>query len=556
MIEFQRNWENMATRKHLYLILLITLIGTSSGGFPETDSDFLFGGQFNVLILPDSSAPPYKGAVCPPEELSIKPIQKLGANNRNGVYGRNVAVLVRAYNGFPFDSVKNEKGELVQPQKEKLYDANWESIDKRPLPKWFNEAKFGIFIVWGPYSVPAWAPASNDKNRTNYSEWYGHRVMYSNDKQWKEFHEQNYGKDFKYEQFAPMLKGELFDADEWAHYIAASGAKYTAFCVNYHDGFAMWPTEYAKTMNTDKWNTAVIGPMRDVTKEVKEAVEKKGVDFGIYYSLTEWWHPLMRSDKKEEFALNWLHPKFKEVVSEYEPCFIFLDGDWDADSKTWHTEELAAWLYNDSPVSDNVVVNDRWGKETRGVYGDIYSSEYGGAKGFDGHPWQEDRGIGKSYGYRRNENLEDYKSGDELIELLTRCIMNGGNLLLDIGPAADGTIPVIMQQRLIEIGDWLKVNGEAIYGTTAWKVRSEGKARYSAKGDCLYAICMDWPGKELVLDTPKPKPDTEITMLGYEGKVNWQMVDGKLHIRVPQLTIDQLPCKHAWVFKIPHDADR
>ena len=427
------------------------------------------------------------------------------------------------------------------------YEADWASLDQRPLPGWFNEAKVGIFICWGPYSVPAWAP------KGKYAEWYGKRAQENTP--WKSYHEKNYGKEFKYEQFAPMMTGAQFDPDEWAELIANSGAKYTAFAVNYHDGFAMWPTKFAMTPNTREWNAAVTGPKRNVTGELKTAFEKQDVKFGIYYSVYEWWHPLMKN--KEEYALQWFHPKFKEVVSTYQPWFIFLDGEWSADHETWHSEELAAWLYNDSPVRDTVVTNDRWGK-TRGKHGDIFSSEYGGGKGFGGHPWQEDRGIGSSYGYNRNEDLADYNSPYELIEMLTRITMNGGNFLLDIGPAADGRIPTIMQERLLQMGAWLKVNGEAIYGTTRWTVQDEGTrtgeiaaVRYTTRGDDVFAICTRWPGTGLVLKAPKPATGSKIALLGHDGAVAWTMQDGQLVIDVPQLTIDQLPCEHMWVFRIP-----
>ena len=431
---------------------------------------------------------------------------------------------------------------FAQSAPRQMYEPNWTSLDSRVLPEWFNKAKFGIFIVWGPYSVPSWVP-------NGYAEWYGERSKRTKDGTHK-FHLENYGKDFKYEEFGPMLKAELFDADFWADIISMSGAKYVAFTVNYHDGFAMWPTEYAKTINTNAWNAMVTGPERDVTGELKTALEKKGVTFGIYYSLMEWYHPLWVANKKEKFALEWMHPKFKEVVTKYEPSFIFLDGEWHADYKTWHSEELAAWLYNESPVKDYVVVNDRWGK-TRDKHGDIFSSEYGGAKGWKDHPWEENRGMGRSYGYNRNENVFNYNSGKQLIDMLTKCAMNGGNLLLDIGPTADGRIPVIMQDRLLEMGRWLKVNGEAVYGTHRYKITNEGNVRYTVKGNDLYAICVNWPGDTLILNTPKPTPRTEITMLGYKGKVHWTMQDGALHITVPQLTIDKLPCQHAWVLNIP-----
>lgn len=145
------------------------------------------------------------------------------------------------------------------------YEPNWESLDKRPIPEWFNDAKFGIFIVWGAYSVPSWV----DKG---YAEWYWKRSLDRGDAT-HQFHIKNYGNNFKYEQFGPMLKAELWDPDFWADIIAKSGAKYVSFTVNYHDGFAMWPTKYAKTQNTNKWNSMVVGPKRDITAELTEYTE-------------------------------------------------------------------------------------------------------------------------------------------------------------------------------------------------------------------------------------------------------------------------------------------
>ena len=341
------------------------------------------------------------------------------------------------------------------PAAAKKYKPTWESIDSRPLPGWFNEAKFGIFVVWGPYSVPSWVDRG-------YAEWYWNRSKKKGSATQK-FHEKMYGKDFPYEKFAEQLTAKLYKPDYWCEIFARSGAKYVVTTANYHDGFCLWDSPYSKTKNTDKWNATVVGPKRNVLRELFDAGAKRGLKMGIYYSLYEWYHPLYLTDRKR-YVTEHLHPQFKDVVTKFKPWFIFLDGEWEADYKVWKSFELATWLYNESPCKEYVVTNDRWGK-TRRKHGDVYSSEYGGGKFSPKHPWQEDRGIGHSYGYNRNEGIDAYDSEYTLIKMLSRVCGNGGNLLLDVGPTADGRIPVIMQDRLVRIGKWLKVNGEAIYGT-------------------------------------------------------------------------------------------
>ncbi|MGC6423412.1 MAG: alpha-L-fucosidase [Lentimonas sp.] len=328
---------------------------------------------------------------------------------------------------------------------------------EREMPAWFNEDKFGIFVVWGPYSVPSY-------KARGYAEWYWKHSQ--NPKISKDFHDRVYGEDFTYEEFAPMFTAELWDPDFWCELFAKSGAKYVVTTANYHDGFAMYPTEYAQTTRTDVWDSTVIGPKRDIIGELNEAGAKHDLKMGIYYSLYEWYHPLWLKDR-EKFATEWLAPKFKEVVSKYKPWHIFLDGDWDMGWEKWRSNELAHWLYTESPVKDTVVVNDRWGG-SRGKYGDVIESEFGGGKyTTPERPWQEDRGIGRSYGFNRAENIYNYDSREELLRMFSGVVGGGGNFLLCVGPTADGRIPVIMQERLLQIGEWLKVNGDAVYGTTA-----------------------------------------------------------------------------------------
>ena len=198
----------------------------------------------------------------------------------------------------------------------------------------------------------------------------------------------------------------------------------------------------------------------------------------------------------EKYARDFLAPKFKEVVTRYQPPVSFWTANGNIPITNWHSDELANWLYTESPVKDEVVVNDRWGR-VRSRYGDYFSSEYGGGDYSPAHPWQEDRGIGNSYGYNRNEDAWDYNSRQTLVRLLSTVCGNGGNLLLDIGPTADGRIPPIMEERLLQIGDWLGKNGAAIYGSTAspfWPRKFEWGV-CTAKGDTVFLHLFDQSAK-------------------------------------------------------------
>jgi len=316
---------------------------------------------------------------------------------------------------------QNAPTSVANDDSEGQFVVDWKELDKRPLPDWFNKAKFGIFVVWGPYSVPSWMPVRKD----GYAEWYWNRLNDPSPKndELRAFHKRVYG-DKIYEQLANNLTAELFNADDWCKLFARSGAKYVVTTASYHDGFAMYPTQYSETASTKEWNSMLVGPKRDIIGELNEAGNKLGLKMGIYFSLYEWYNPLWLSDK-DKFVSDFLHPKFKEAVTRYKPWSIFFDGDWTMPGEKWRSNELARWLYEESPVKDDVVVNDRWGS-SRGKNGDVFESEYGFGKwNTPHHPWQEDRGIGESYGYNRNENIAAYASSEELIRLLCNIAGNG-----------------------------------------------------------------------------------------------------------------------------------
>lgn len=421
------------------------------------------------------------------------------------------------------------------------FEPTWESLDTRQNPQWFEDAKFGIFIHWGVYSVPAWGP------KDQYAEWYWNHMQDKKGDTWK-FHEKTYGPNFQYQDFAPMFKAELFDPDQWADVFARSGAKYVVLTSKHHEGFCLWPS--AQSWN---WNAMDVGPHRDLAGDLIGAVRKRGVRMGFYYSIYEWYNPLFKSDVNRYVDEHML-PQLKDLVERYKPDIIWPDGEWDQPSSVWRSTEFLAWLFNDSSAPKDVVVNDRWGKETRNHHGGFATPEYGGIP--EGHLIQEGhfeecQGMGKSFGYNRNEDALCYRTSTELLHLLIDNVSRGGNLLLDIGPTADGRIPDIMQQRLLDMGEWLKVNGEAIYGAEPWTDAPKmDDVRFTSKDGAVYAICLKWPGRELAIKKPEAMQGVKVTLLGHDKKLEVTEKEKKLIIQTPVLDVDQAPCRHAYVFKI------
>lgn len=427
------------------------------------------------------------------------------------------------------------------------YQPDWESLESRPVPQWYTNAKFGVFIHWGLYSVPAWATNSNaDGFGSNYAEWYWERLNNTKLKIHKEFVDfQNrvYGPNFKYPDFAPLFKAELFDPAKWAQLFKDAGAKYVVLTSKHHDGFALWPSR-----ESWNWNAVDAGPHRDLAGDLSQAVKDAGLHMGFYYSLYEWYNPLYKTDVTKYVDQHMLQ-QLKDLVIRYQPDVIWADGDWDHSDTVWKSRSFIHWLYNESPVKNTVVTNDRWGTGNK-HYGTFNSTEYGKGNASLHKPWEECRGIGESFGFNRNENLEQYQSSKSLVHMLVDIVSRGGNLLLNIGPAADGTIPVIMQQRLKDMGDWLKVNGDAIYGTTAWTTapkQSDSTIRFTRKGNTLYAIATTW--KELLTIKGIQKA-SGIQLLGVPGKVGFRSTTGGIIIHAPQVTPANNPSSYAWVYQI------
>lgn len=382
---------------------------------------------------------------------------------------------------------------LFAPAQDKTWTADWEDLRTRPYPEWFIDGKLGIFIHWGLYSVPSYSSPEA------YGEWFL-RGLQLQEPLRTEFMKKNYGEDFTYRDFAPLFKAELFNPDEWADIFKRSGARYVILVSKHHDGYALWPSKYAPG-----WNSMEVGPERDIVGELSKSVREAGLKMGIYYSLTEWNNPLHRwytdpNDKIGEYVDNHMIPQFKELIGTYRPELIFTDGEWFNKASDFHAAELIAWYFN--LVGPDAIVNNRWGSGSDiGFLTPEYSS---GIKNSE-RPWSEVRGLGRSFALNRNEKLNAYMTTEDLIHFFVKAVSNGGGVTINVGPGADGQIPLIQQERILKLGEWIEINQEAIYGSRPWKRGGEEKTYFLGRLD--HEINYDWvrnsPGKPIAEDSFK-----------------------------------------------------
>jgi alpha-L-fucosidase len=281
------------------------------------------------------------------------------------------------------------------------YAPTWESLDQRAVPQWYKDAKFGIFIHWGVYSVPGFT------KKGEYAEWYQHGLN-SGDTLINRYQREKFG-DLTYYQLADQFKAELYNPDEWAHIIERSGARYVVLTSKHHDGWANWPSKATSLAWYFPWNAAMTGPHRDLLGDLFTALRKTSVHPGLYYSLYEWYNPLWLKDRPR-YVNDYMWPQMQDLVNTYKPDVFWTDGDWEESDTTFRSREFLTWLYNESPVKDRVVTYDRWGRGVRFHHGAVYTPEYQPDMDFKDHAWEENRGMGFSYGYNRAEDAWDYNS--------------------------------------------------------------------------------------------------------------------------------------------------
>jgi alpha-L-fucosidase len=448
------------------------------------------------------------------------------------------------------------------------YQPTLESLDRHPLPQWYDGAKLGIFICWGPYSVPGWAPVSHpdhdfsspDYIKNNpYAEWYLN-VMRIPGSPTQAYHREHYGADFNYYDFVPIFNraAQKWNPDEWATTVRESGAKYVVLTTKFHDGFTLWPSTTVNPNPSIPQNER--HAERDIVGELTAAVRKEGMKMGLYYSGGYDWTfnsgpietpPDYERVKPESQAYgDYAFAQIHELVDRYQPSLLWNDIDW---PKTGKPLEVEADYYNAVPDG---VIDDRFGV----AHADFTTPEYKQMDGITLKKWEECRGLGASFGYNRAEGEAETISSGDLIALLVDVVSKNGNLLLDVGPEADGTIPPVQMERLKALGAWLKQNGEAIYDTVPWtsavgRSVEDDDLRFTRKGSDLYVIVLGSPKTrtETVLEVttsrlPELSPaHTRIYLLGDPKPLQWTVTsDSGVHVTLPQ----KLTGQYAYVLKV------
>lgn len=452
------------------------------------------------------------------------------------------------------------------------YKDTWESLQQYPVPKWYQNAKFGIFIHWGVYSVPAYG-----------SEWYP-RLMYLQGTDVWQHHLKTYGehKDFGYADFIPLFKAEHFDPEEWAKLFKACGAKYIMPVAEHHDGFQMYDSALSD------WNAAKMGPKRDVLGELKAACEEEGLTFCVsshraenywFYAGGRDFHSGIQNIEYQE-PYGYAHPAFSkqdihfthdihstppskehlqdwlartcELVDKYRPKIVWFD--WWIQNTVFkpYLKKFAAYYYNRSMEwGAEVAINykyDAFAYDTA-----VFDVERGQLKGIRSRLWQNDTAIAKnSWGYTENN---DFKSPVDIVSDLIDIVSKNGCLLLNVGPKSDGTITPVEQQVLHSIGGWLQINGESIYDTTCWITYGEGPTeipegaftdvgrapftrediRFTYKAPYLYANVLSWPEDNRVyirsLNNSLFNGDIQsVEVLGFDVSCQYSLTSDGLHV--------------------------
>ena len=457
------------------------------------------------------------------------------------------------------------------------FEPTIESVSKHENPEWYLNAKLGIFVHWGLYSAPAWAPAGGDIgevfqsgdmsewfSNNSYAEWYLNTLKFDGSPT-RAFHNRTYGADFAYDDFADEFKAAVagWDANEMAALFRGANARYVVLTTKHHDGFLLWDSDIPCPRKTNFQTD------RDLVGDLTRAVRDQGMRMGLYYSggldwsfndariedIPDVWKTIVQEPEFVAYSLaHW-----KELIDRYKPALMWNDIGYPAAADLG---ELFAYYYNNVPEG---VINDRFTQTRdavpkadeplstpRGPHYDYVTPEYATFDDIQEQKWECCRGIGHSFGYNREEGDEQLLAEDELIHMFVDIVSKNGNLLLNVGPMADGTIPDNQAERLRALGRWLDRNGAAVFDTRPWK-RANGKTtqgldlRFTAADDAIFVTLLGTPSEsEIVIESLTAPAGASIQLLGQTGDLTFSQRGADLAVQLPQ----SLPVAHAHSLKI------
>lgn len=440
------------------------------------------------------------------------------------------------------------------------FEPTLESVKTHQNPDWYMNAKLGIFIHWGLYSVPAWAAHGGDLAETlanggwkewfrnnSYAEWYMNTLKFE-DGPTREYHNKTYGRDFDYDDFADDFNKGLdnWNPDEWAELFQSVGARYVVLTTKHHDGFTLWNTDIPCPRKPNYFTK------RDLVGDLTDAVRNHDMRMGLYYSGGLDWsfNEARIEEQKDVWGTIVEEPEFveysvahwKELIDKYKPALMWNDIGYPEGADLG---ELFAYYYNN--VADGVI-NDRFtqgrkishpGKLRAGLHYDFVTPEYTTFPDIQTEKWETCRGIGHSFGYNRNEGDEQLIATDELIQMFVDIVSKNGNLLLNVGPTAAGQIPDNQADRLRSLGAWLDTNGEAMFDTRPWD-RADGKTtqgvdvRFTQTDDALFATLLGTPSEsEIIIEGLDIAAGTKVQLLGHDNDLTWSQVGSDLSIQLP-----------------------
>jgi alpha-L-fucosidase len=469
-----------------------------------------------------------------------------------------------------------------------MYEGTWESLRTHRVPSWYDDAKLGVFIHWGLYSVPGWAPRVPDIQellvndgpkrmlRENpYAEWYLNSMQIKGGPT-QEYHARVYGNDYPYDNFVRTFDDASSGAnlEAVAELCRSAGARYVVLTTKHHDGFALWPSTVPHPVKGE------YHARRDLVGDLTEEVRAKRMRMGFYYSGGYDWpynHAVLSKPADAVLAapqglryVEYVTAHWRELIDRYHPSVLWNDISWPTDPQL---PQLFAYYYN---VVDEGVINDRWKEPglarneltdviVRGAgavvqalwrfipesrkhltfaapkHCDFRTPEYDVLRTVPERKWELARGVGHSFGANRHESPEDLISETDLIRMFCDIVSKNGNLLIGVGPRPDGTIPDVQQAPLRGLGTWLAVSGEAIYGSRPWAITESVTVdgtplRFTESGERVYVLVLGMPRhRQITVQAVDGFGVRRVRLVGAEVPLDWSVEsDGGLTVTLPE----------------------